>query len=88
LPNALSLIRSDWLSTYIVDILESEKYITVKEMLLDILMCLPSILIELDRPKEAEEVIKLAGKLLKKNKKELPIIGILNLMLASISIYS
>ena len=88
LPNILSLIQSDWIAANIQDILTSEKFTTVKERLLDIFICVPSTLIELSRPKEAEEVIKTAGKLLKKTRHDLPVIGILNLMLASISIYS
>lgn len=51
-------------------------------------MTVPSILIELDRCKEAEELIKRGWSLVQKTKKDQTIKGIFNLMLGSMSVHS
>lgn len=86
LTNVQAMLQSDWLDENIAEIYSEDKNTVAREALLDIFVTVPSILIELDRPREAEEFIKDVSKLLTKSPKELLVMGTLNLMLASMSI--
>lgn len=94
------LFKSDWLEENICNLLLVEspseskmefgsksELMKVRTLLFDLFICVPSILIELERPKEGEEIIVHIKKLLKKTEKNLPVWGAINLILASLSIH-
>ena len=89
LGNITQILNSDWLVNKICEIFNDEdKLVRVREQLVDLFVCVPSILIELRRAEEAQEIIATIKQLLAKTQKALSVAGALDLILASLAIHN
>ena len=89
LCNVQHVFASEWLENNVGAIFSNEeRFVRTRDQLADLFVTVPSVLVELERPREAEDLIVRVGGLIKRTGQNLPVAGALNLLLGSMSMHA